>query len=283
MQKYVVLVLLFISIFSQAQVASELSPTSLILPRLSTSQQSTLPPQQAGNVVFNADEKKLAVHDGNQWNYISGLTASQSSMYTNHKLYSQNTTFVVPAGITKILVEIWGDGGNGQILSSIGADVRCSGGGGGQYVQAMVSVNPVETLNLVFDEFSNSLTRGNTTLVSARNAGSSVGGDQTPNYDVNLIMIVSGQNGKSAEFSFQQANAGVYRKIVKTGAGGGTYPTFANGGNSITMEFDVNSGSFIGSSLGNLFEITGKFPGGGAGCSYVNFNVGASGAVILHY
>ncbi len=87
MQKYVALFLIFTSIISRGQVASELSPKSLTLPRLSTLQQNTLPPQQAGNVVFNADEKKLAVHDGNQWNYISGISNSSSNPYKNHKLF----------------------------------------------------------------------------------------------------------------------------------------------------------------------------------------------------
>jgi hypothetical protein len=285
MQKYIVLVLLFISKFSQAQVASELSPQSLTLPRLSTVQQHTLSPQQAGNVIFNADEKKLAVHDGAQWNYISGISNSPISQYKNHRLYGGTSTFTVPPGITNILIEIWGNGGDGQMMTSVGAGVPCTGGGGGQYVQYLAIVNPSEVLNIVFGANSNYINRNNITMVGAYNATAHLGGAgfffDTSNYQ----LIVSGENGKTADFSFQQANAGVYRKIVKGGVGGGTYPTFHNGGNSHTMEFDVNTGQYIGGSGSSVFLNDGKFPGGGGGCGHngATYGLGAKGAIILHY
>jgi hypothetical protein len=288
MQKYLILVLVFISVFSQAQVASDLSPKSLTLPRLSTSQQNTIPPQQAGNVVFNADEKKLAVHDGNEWNYLSGVSISQTSQYKNHKLFTANDSFTVPTGITNILIEVWGNGDNGMVLtlSQIGSSVTCSGGGGGQYVQVLALVNPSEILDIQFDANINFVKKNNDFIAAAYHGIASNGGSGnnfgTP---LNYQLIVSGENGKSADFSFQQANAGVFRKIVKGGEGGGTYPTFRNGGNSYTMELDINTWAIVSSSYVSYTINDGKFPGGGGGCGGSGWQVGygAPGAIIIHY
>jgi Collagen triple helix repeat (20 copies) len=76
--------------------------------------------------------------------------------------YSFNGTFVVPQGITSILVELWGGGGAGGNGGSGGEVETCnifgfcetteykggSGGGGaaGQYVRAVLQVTPGETL-----------------------------------------------------------------------------------------------------------------------------------------
>lgn len=285
MQKYVALFLIFTSIISRGQVASELSPKSLTLPRLSTLQQNTLPPQQAGNVVFNADEKKLAVHDGNQWNYISGISNSSSNPYKNHKLFTNTDTFIVPSGITEMLIEIWGNGANGQIMSTVDANVPCSGGGGGQYMMALAIVNTDDVIELYFADFSNYVINDGFQLANAFHAIDRNGGSGFSNLNSNIVMLVNGENGHNADYSFQQANAGVYRKIVKGGVGGGTYPTFANGGTSHTMEFDVNSGLFIGGSFSNNGDNNGKFPGGGGGCgnSFVNNGYGRRGAILIHY
>jgi hypothetical protein len=285
MKKKLLLFAFSIPILVKAQVASELSPQSLTLPRLSTAQQNSLPPQQAGNMVYNADEKKLAVHDGTEWNYISGISNSSSNPYKNHKLFTGTATFTVPPGITNILIEIWGNGGNGQVMSTVGANVPCSGGGGGQYVQCLAIVNPSDVLEIVFSDNYNYLNKNNTTIAGAYNASASLAGSGLFYNSTNYQLIVSGENGKSADFSFQQANAGVFRKIVKGGAGGGTYPTFRNGGNSYTMEFDVNSGQYIGGSGLSVFISDGKFPGGGGGCGHngLTYGVGAVGAIFLHY
>ncbi len=285
MQKYLVLVLVFISVFSQAQVAAELSPKSLTLPRLSTSQQNTLPPQQAGNVVFNADEKKLAVHDGNQWNYILGISNSTTNPYKNHKMFLGSSFFTVPSGVTNILIEAWGNGANGELMATVGAEVPCSGGGGGQYQQTLAIVNPGDQLDIVFGTLYNAVNNGALPLCGAANADKTSGGTGFYYSSANIIMNIDGQNAENADFNFQQANVGVFRKIVKGGVGGGTFPTFKNGGKSYTMEFDVNTGLYVGGSLDYLPITDGKFPGGGGGCGCNNLarGTGAPGAIIFHY
>jgi hypothetical protein len=284
MKKRVVLLIYFISHVAKAQVASELSPKSLTLPRLSTAQQNTLPPQQAGNVVYNSDEKKLAVHDGAQWNYISGISNSSSNPYKNHKLFTNTDTFIVPSGITEMLIEVWGNGADGQIMSTVGSNVPCSGGGGGQYMLALAMVNPGDVVELYFDDYANFILNDGIQLASSFHGNGRNGGSGISNSNSNIVMVVNGEHGQNADFSFQQANAGVFRKIVKGGAGGGSYPTFKNGGTSQTMEFDVNTGQFVGSSYSNG-DNNGKFPGGGGGCgnSLISFGYGRRGAILIHY
>jgi hypothetical protein len=284
MKKIFLLAVCLISILAKAQVASELSPKSLTLPRLSTSQQNSLPPQQAGNVVYNADEKKLAVHDGAQWNYISALPNSSNSQYKNHRLFTNTDTFIVPSGITEMLIEVWGNGADGQIMSTVGSNVPCSGGGGGQYMRALAMVNPGDVIELHFDVYANYILNDGIQLASSFHGNGRNGGSGISNIYSNIVMVVNGENGQNADFSFQQANSGVFRKIVKAGAGGGSYPTFKNGGTSQTMEFDVNTGQFIGGSYSNG-DNNGKFPGGGGGCgnSVISFGYGVRGAVLVHY
>lgn len=291
MQKYLVLVLVFISIFSKAQVAAELSPKSLILPRLSTSQQNTLPPQQAGNVVFNADEKKLAVHDGNQWNYIGGSV--YSSQYSNQRGFSSNSSWIVPSGVQKIIVELWGGGSAGQTINSVGANVSCIGGSGGEYTMYELSVSSNEVLNITVGQAAlNSTTAAGTSYVGSdvrgyiaqAQGGRSYGGEESPlTIKSGLVKFVPGESGSAAKFSFQAVDAGTWRKIIETGRGGGTYPSFKNGGQSSTLEFSVPDGVYIGGSLPHTAARIGGFPGGGGGCGYAGTGAGANGYVLIHY
>lgn len=54
----------------------------------------------------------------------------------------QNTTWIVPAGVTYIKVEAWGGGGRGGSRTSNGVG---GGGGGGAYASSILIVNPGET------------------------------------------------------------------------------------------------------------------------------------------
>lgn len=86
------------------------------------------------------------------------------------------------------------------------------------------------------------------------------------------MKVVEGEEGETGTFSFQQVDAGVFRKVVRTGAGGGTYPYFNNGGKSATLEYAVPSGTLIGST-GQYYD-NGNYGGGGA--------CGHSSALVLY-
>ncbi|HSF55854.1 MAG TPA: hypothetical protein VLA71_19020, partial [Algoriphagus sp.] len=53
-------------------------------------------------------------------------------------------TFIVPAGVTSITVEVWGAGGRGGSRTSNGEG---GGGGGGAYSRSVIAVTPGQVFN----------------------------------------------------------------------------------------------------------------------------------------
>ena len=74
-------------------------------------------------------------------------TSSASSSFSTIVTYDVNGTFVVPDGISKLMVEVWGAGGGGggssdfQTVTASGG----GGGGGGEYTKAYLDVVPGQT------------------------------------------------------------------------------------------------------------------------------------------
>lgn len=265
-----------------AQKSTEILPNSITLPRLSTSQQNTLPPQQAGNIIYNADEKKLALHDGTNWNYLT--TNAAASGFRNMNVFYGQGTWTVPAGVTKIRVELWGGGMAGGEIQSIGATINCQGGRGAAYALYELNVIPDEVLTVTVSLGSSSSSNYSTPTQIERNGiviakASLFASDSTP-YE-GLLNIVEGEQGYPADFSFQQVGTGVFRKILRTGAGGGTYPDFKNGGHSTTVEYTVPDGTLVGVSY-NYNSSNGRYGGGGA-CSQAGPSYGGQGLVKMYY
>jgi hypothetical protein len=271
---------LFTNFAVLAQKSTEILPNSITLPRLSTTEQNTVPPQQAGNIIYNADEKKLALHDGTNWNYLT----SNTSGFRRIKIFNFNEAWSVPADVTKIRAELWGGGTAGTKINSVGATIDCKGGIGSCYTLYELDVVPNEFLfitvgaggssNDYYNAPSSMIQRDNTTLALA-NINS-----YYSNGISGLLKLVEGELGHTGDFSFQQVDTGVFRKIVRTGAGGGTYPYFNNGGRSSTLEFSVPAGTLIGGNGG--YYSTGSYGGGGA-CANTTITYGARGRVIIYY
>lgn len=274
---------LFINIVVLAQKATEILPNSITLPRLSTTEQNTIPPQQAGNIIYNADEKKLALHDGTNWNYLTSNTATNG--FKKIVLLYNSQSWTVPAGISKIRVELWGGGEAGTAIQNLGAVINCQGGRGAAYALYELNVTPNEVLTITVspggysgsmnNEYSTEIKRNN--MVIAKAALYTF--DSTP-YE-GLLNIVEGENGYAADFSFQQVSTGVFRKILRTGAGGGTYPYFKNGGHSTTVEYTVPDGILVGVSY-NYNSTSGEFGGGGA-CAHTGHSYGGAGIIKIYY
>lgn len=263
-----------------AQKSAEILPNSIILPRLSSTEQSTLASQQAGSLVFNNDQKQIALHDGTSWNYLGNLD------FKNHKPITASSPWTVPAGVSRIIVEMWGAGADGQSIQSVGANIACNGGGGGEYAMYDLAVSPSEILNFAIGYPSGSghnstyITRGATIIAYAEGGVDNQGGINTTFPNLNgLVQSVAGENGGFADMSFQTVNASTWRKMIKSGAGGGTYPSFKNGGKSVTMEFDVSTGNFIGSTFSGNTTLD---KGAGGACKYYGGS-GANGFVLIHY
>lgn len=277
---FTIIVSMFFCYTLTAQKSAEILPNSIVLPRLSSIEQGTLASQQAGSLVFNNDQKKIALHDGTSWNYLGNLDLK------NHKPITVSSNWTVPAGVTRIIVEMWGAGANGQSLQSVGANIACNGGGGGEYAMYDLAVTPNEALSFVIGYPSTSghnstyITREAIIIAFSEGGYANQGGFNTtfPNL-AGLVRSVAGEDGGYADMSFQTVNANTWRKMIKSGAGGGTYPSFKNGGKSVTMEFDVSTGNYIGSTFNGNTTLD---KGAGGACKYTG-GVGADGFVLIHY
>jgi len=182
-------------------------------------------------------------------------------------------SFAVPAGITKIKVEVFGGGGGG----GSGA----SGGGGGAFALATLAVTPGESLIIVTGiggtggavplagGFS-SVARGATTLVSAGGgaagsaAAGSAGGD--PTFDAAVTGFgISGGRGQA--YSFNNASTDSYGD-----GSGGDCPRGGQGG----------IGLIVQTNAGTYYSTSGIAPGGGGGGVSAGSS-GAAGAVLVWY
>mgnify|MGYP001566574781 CR=1 FL=1 len=191
------------------------------------------------------------------------------------------TSWLVPAGVTQVTVEMWGGGGNG----APGASNRGGGGGGGGgYVKAIVNL-PFGTSSLSVQVGSASLDSIlGSNLVVARHGGSgsglSGGAGGTVSLGTGATSIfqfpgVAGSVGTSA-FGTGCGDAGFYTQPGNGGDGGASY-TPSTGGKgfvhptcSVGPDIQVTDGTLGGG-------------GGGAGQASSVFGNGGTGKIIITY
>ena len=79
---------------------------------------------------------------------LTGPPGSGGGGFSGIQDFTQSGTFTVPAGVTHLLVEMWGSGGGG---GGAEADSTASAGGGGAggYTRAVVPVTPAATYNVI--------------------------------------------------------------------------------------------------------------------------------------
>lgn len=71
--------------------------------------------------------------------------------FSNFQVFNSSGTFTVPAGITKVMVELWGAGGGGGGGGGGGYSNHGGnggGGGGGGYVKDILNVSPGQSINV---------------------------------------------------------------------------------------------------------------------------------------
>jgi hypothetical protein len=115
-----------------------------------------------------------------------------------------NTTFVVPAGINRLMVEAWGGGGGGGAALQFPDCVSGGGGGGGGYFRAIVPVTPGESLTVVIGSGGAPGAAGSQSAVKR-----------------GTITVVSAGGGAGASTSGGAGGAVSATGIVRTGAAGG--------------------------------------------------------------
>ena len=277
----------------QARISWALKANSVKLPQLSTVQQTSLPPQQAGHIIYNTDEQKLAIHNGSSWQYVSPPEASQ---FQNEQAFVSSTTWTVPANVTRILAEVWGGGQGGDIFPGLQANVRAPGGNAGAYTRGFITVTPGMNLTLTVGlggagaNSPNQPSPGSggdseikSPTATIRSNGGFNGGLNTSGYygyGSNLGMLIGGGRGTDATVSYGQKSATEYILLVKCGKGGTAYGGHAGGeGGQFAL---LNSSSLLYAS-GGYTRCFGSFPGGGGGGAYSIGGDGAGGLIVIHW
>jgi hypothetical protein len=168
----------------------------------------------------------------------AGSGGSGGTNYIPNVTYFQtNGTFIVPAGVTRILVEMWGGGGGGGggFSNSCGT-ITGGGGGGGAYSKWIFNVTPGTSYPVtigsggsgaVNNTGNNGGNGGTTSLGALISAGGGNGGGGAPNpCNSSNCGGNAGQGGSSGGGDYFNVGGGVGESgcsdaIGGTGGGGG--------------------------------------------------------------
>jgi hypothetical protein len=210
--------------------------------------------------------------------------------------------WIVPAGVTKIVVEVWGGGGGGS---------NSAGGGGGGYVRAALVVTPGTSIAYVVGfggqgqnaDLTNATGESSTVsfgnkLITAT-GGSGGGGTQTgmsvatggngsiiASPEIRDFIIVAGSPGKFAVNTFFN-NGTTYYEYVSGADGGDAGNTLGTGGIGRIRLQTTSPVSLIKASGSS----SGKQPGGGGGGAFSLISnpatgvggFGGEGLVMIRY
>jgi hypothetical protein len=220
--------------------------------------------------------------------------------YKNYEyLIAVSGNWTVPAGVTKIKLELWGAGGGGN---------KDAGGGGGGYITATVNVTPGDVIpyqtgigglggTTTGEVGGNSTcTVGSITFVAnggggATSSGTNVNFGNGGLYDVGNAgsfrswFGMNGEAGKSNKLQYFQSSATDFVRIT-SGGDGGNSPLLPNtGGKGRTLVINAVT-------LAALFADSnsqGRRPGGGGAAGFDNGgsigfgSAAGNGALLIHY
>ncbi|WP_188770982.1 hypothetical protein [Emticicia aquatilis] len=261
------------------------NPNFLSIPNLSTSQRNNLSNQQAGNIIFNSDNKNINYHNGSNWISLQGEQYSNVQHFTLPQFINANSEFTwnVPNGISKIFVEIYSGGGCGN---------EYGGGCGGNYGIATIPVSAGQQIFVMVGEgcgrIANNVVSGRESYIRIGNSYFVVKGggnfNLTSSYAPFTLNIpnangyaISGESGTSTKNSYFYDGSNYYKRIEY--GNGGASPNHNNGGKGGTSQLTLpnNGGSSFGATYGG-------FPGGGGGGYGPNSNtLGGDGLISIYY
>ncbi|MCU0374596.1 MAG: hypothetical protein MUF24_04725 [Chitinophagaceae bacterium] len=201
------------------------------------------------------------------------------------------TNWTVPAGVTKIWVEMWGSGGNGSAntFPQVGG-----GGGAGAYASFFVTVTPGSSVTV-------SVTSGNDNYTQFSYGGDYVRTGNGENgyqasgggrggfiirggvsFSLNAFYS-SGEAGENSTYGISEDNTGTKTAFFRGGRGGNAYK--GSGGNGEVWAVAAGSGYFSGINRGLADRPVGYGSGGGARThSGISSPVeGALGGVLIYY
>lgn len=206
-------------------------------------------------------------------------------------------SWTVPAGVTKLYVELWGGGGGGS---------KDAGAGAGGYIMALINVTPGDVLPYSIgtgglgggtsgaDGTNSSFTFGTVALYAIGGEGAVTNGINVNYgsggyYDVGGTVFrsffgINGESGSSNKLEYSQKSSTEFVKITSGGDGGNSPNVPNTGGKGRTMVVNTSDQTYV-----LLTKTTpGTKPGGGGGGGFDNGSFGTGGTggigmILVHY
>jgi hypothetical protein len=177
-------------------------------------------------------------------------------------------TFVVPTGVTRLSVELYGGGGGGAISQCPGG----GGGGGGAYTSTILTVQEGQTLTISVGAPGSAAT--------GYSVPGNKGGD-TQVLDANNAVLAVAGGGAGGDL-YPPPGKGCGASTVGA-AGGATDPKamISHSGNSAPSFSGTNSGGMGYMIPGFPFQPNGQFGGGGTGLFSLPGQAGQGGYALL--
>ena len=234
----------------------------------------------------------VRITDGNQaagrvlTSDANGNASWQEAPCMQHKVIfsspGSGITFTVPAGVTRLFIELWSGGGNGSIFTATTIlQVNGGGGGSGAYANFFLDVTPSSTVTLNVGS-----------VASGFNSGVSYGGVISLNNGGNADNITGPGNGGTLALNtfsnvfFTKGNYGVFNTNTVYTISATTYTEFRGGKGGDAPHGGGGGVGEIARSGYNSGSDTGASPGGGGGASTSNgttIKSGGNGMVIIRY
>ncbi len=202
------------------------------------------------------------------------VQSKAASAIPNMQVFNTNGTFVVPTGVTRIMVELWGGGGGGADYNAQ-FGVHGTGGGGGGYGKQLLNVIPGTSYQVTVGQGGPSSSNGgNSSFGGLVTATGGFAGHTYPDPDSNF-----GGEGGTSDATIAVTGDSLYLDDGLchscSGAGGASF----SGGREARTLVTPQRGKQTGA---------GNIPGGGGVGGHPNFNnaagfPGGRGRVIVYY
>lgn len=237
-------------------------------------------------------------------NNSGALVWGNPSEYRNFVSFSTpgNGNWTVPAGVTKVYVEMWGGGGGGSWYA---------GGGGGAYICGIINVTPGTTISYSVGTFglggTNAGTNGGSSVVSyftagitltaeggfgagftsptaSAGAGGSFGATGTTNF-----AGVNGSPGFPSTTNIVQSSSTAFHELSFGGHGGDAANVSGTGGTGSYFVYNITGGTVIRLVIGTRGSTpggggsSGAYPTIGSAATNLGGNFGGTGMVIIRY
>ena len=216
--------------------------------------------------------------DGAKWVLFTTQNSTGGNvMFTGFQVFTASSTFTLPTGVTKVMIEMWGGGGGGGYASAGGTGYGGSGGGGGAYNKSLFTVSSNITVTIGPGGGG-----GISTHVNGYN------GTATTVSGGAVMSAGGGTGGTGADANGVIAAGGVATTTTSSLLGINGYPGGPNiGGASGGSGGNSPAGGAGGQCNGNP-GLAGAVPGGGGGgaaqsntLAAGNGGAGAAGMVII--